>query len=299
MYFNRSALKQHAKGMIGQGTPPVWQVTLVYILATTWLSTITGLVLKNPVNGVMDVMNTWYASIAQTGYLSDSALNAMNQQIWACFQGPAAMVGLLAALIIGFYSLVVTLGYYGYSLQIMRGQEGGYADLFSNFYMVGKIILLMILKVVFIYLWCMLFVIPGIVAAYRYRLAEYCLLDDPDISPLEAIRRSKALMRGRKGDLFVVDLSFLGWMLLQGVATELVSYLITALTGLNVAAYLVSLAVSSAISLFLLSYQQLTEAGFYLFALGNQAPPVQDPNQGFEPFNRHDDISRDGEGWNQ
>lgn len=48
--------------------------------------------------------------------------------------------------------------------------------------------------------------------SYRYRLAYYLLLDDPDMGSLEAISRSKQAMRGWKGSLFVLDLSFLGWI---------------------------------------------------------------------------------------
>ena len=54
----------------------------------------------------------------------------------------------------------------------------------------------------------------GIAVSYRYRLAYYLLLDDPDMGSLEAISRSKQAMRGWKGSLFVLDLSFLGWILL-------------------------------------------------------------------------------------
>lgn len=299
MFYNRSALKQRAKQLVRQGNPPMHMITLVYILATTWLSTVCGLVVANPLNRVAEVMNSWSETITQTGNLSQGAMDALTQQIWACFRGPAAMAGLLAALILSFYSMVVALGYYGCNLRTMRGQEsGGYRELFSHFDLAGKIILLQVLKFVFTYLWSLLFLIPGIVASYRYRLAEYCLIDDPDISALEAIRRSKALMRGRKGDLFVTDFSFFGWLLLQSLAVELVSVLIGSITAVPVLANLVALAVNTGCSMFLLAYQNLTYAGFYLFALGNQAPPVQDPNQTFD-WQNHPQNPRGGdEGWN-
>jgi uncharacterized membrane protein len=63
----------------------------------------------------------------------------------------------------------------------------------------------------FIFLWSLLLIIPGIIAAYRYRMATYLLIDHPEMSPLECIRASKQMMAGHKGELFVLDLSFIGW----------------------------------------------------------------------------------------
>ena len=64
---------------------------------------------------------------------------------------------------------------------------------------------------IFIALWSLLFIVPGIIAMYRYRMAYYILLDDPDKGPLQCIRESKELMRGHKKELFFLDLSFIGW----------------------------------------------------------------------------------------
>ena len=190
--------------------------------------------------------------------------------------GPQAAIGLLVALLVGFYSFVVGVGYCSVNLRAMRGQEtGGYKELFSHFDIAAKIILMELLKVIFISLWSFLFVIPGIIAAYRYRLAEYCLLDDPDISALEAIRRSKRLMFGRKMDLFFTDFSFLGWMLLQNILVNAVASGVYALAGDGVLYTVITLAATTACAMFLTTYTSLTEAGFYLFVLGNQAPPVQ------------------------
>lgn len=64
------------------------------------------------------------------------------------------------------------------------------------------------------FLWGLLFVIPGIVASYRYRQALYLLLDHPEMGIMECISESKRMMRGHKAELFILDLSFLGWSLL-------------------------------------------------------------------------------------
>jgi uncharacterized membrane protein len=57
-------------------------------------------------------------------------------------------------------------------------------------------------------------IVPGIIAAFRYSMAFYILKDHPEISPMEAIRRSKEMMVGQKWRYFVLNLSFIGWALL-------------------------------------------------------------------------------------
>jgi hypothetical protein len=96
--------------------------------------------------------------------------------------------------------------------------DGGladYKDIFNGFPLIWKILLIHILTNVFIALWSLLFVFPGIIAYYRYRQAYYILLDDPEKGVLQCIRESKTLMAGCKVDLFMLDISFLGWYVLD------------------------------------------------------------------------------------
>lgn len=67
----------------------------------------------------------------------------------------------------------------------------------------------------FIFLWSLLLIIPGIVASYSYSMVYFILVDEPDIDIFEAIAKSKKMMYGNKGQLFLLDLSFLGWCLLS------------------------------------------------------------------------------------
>ena len=78
-----------------------------------------------------------------------------------------------------------------------------------------KVVILNILEAVFIGLWSMLLLFPGVIAYYSYSQAIYILVDDPTKSPMQCIRESKAMMAGHKGELFALDLSFLGWYLLS------------------------------------------------------------------------------------
>lgn len=75
-------------------------------------------------------------------------------------------------------------------------------------------VLAMFLRQIFIALWSLLFIIPGIIAAYSYRFVPYILSENPDIKPMDAIKLSKQMMNGHKWEAFVFDLSFIGWNLL-------------------------------------------------------------------------------------
>ena len=76
-------------------------------------------------------------------------------------------------------------------------------------------ILLNIVEGILIFLWSLLLVVPGIIAAYRYRLALYILIDHPEKTVIQCIRESKEMMRGHKAELFRLDLSMIGWLLLD------------------------------------------------------------------------------------
>ena len=65
-----------------------------------------------------------------------------------------------------------------------------------------------------IFLWTLLFIVPGIVAAFRYAMAPYVLAEHPELTASEAIEKSKQMMAGNKGRLFCLQLSFIGWFLL-------------------------------------------------------------------------------------
>lgn len=82
----------------------------------------------------------------------------------------------------------------------------------------------MLLMSIFVMLWSLLLLIPGIIKAYAYRLTPYILVDNPELSANEAINLSRKMMKGHKFDLFCLELSFIGWILL-GILTLGVGYL--------------------------------------------------------------------------
>ena len=78
----------------------------------------------------------------------------------------------------------------------------------------GGIVKTMLLTDIFIFLWSLLLIIPGIVKSYSYRMVPYILADNPNIGVKKAIALSNEMTMGHKFNMFVLDLSFIGWYLL-------------------------------------------------------------------------------------
>ena len=112
---------------------------------------------------------------------------------------------------------------YGFSVGILRfsrGRENTVNEMISAGFKedYGRVLGLMLLGGLFVFLWCLLLIIPGIIKAYAYIMAPYIAEDNPELDPIECLRRSEVLMYGHKMDLFILHLSFIGWILL-GVIT--------------------------------------------------------------------------------
>lgn len=81
---------------------------------------------------------------------------------------------------------------------------------------------IMLMRNIFCFLWSLLFIIPGIIKTYEYRLVPYLLAEYPYMERHDAFRISQNLMWGHKWNVFVLDLSFLGWHILSGMTFHLV-----------------------------------------------------------------------------
>ena len=107
-----------------------------------------------------------------------------------------------------------SLGFSGFFLKRIRGEEIFVKNIFDAFKRFLSSFVLMFFYLFFVCLWGMLFIIPGIIKSFSYCMAFYIMYDNPGIRPLDAIRKSKIMMKGYKGKLFMLYLSFIGWCLL-------------------------------------------------------------------------------------
>jgi uncharacterized membrane protein len=137
------------------------------------------------------------------------------------FAGLIAALGSLALVYgIAFFIVgsAIELGYNLFNVSLYESKSAPKIEtLFSRFSIFGNALLLRFLMAVKIFLWSLLLIVPGIVAAYRYAMAPYLLAEHPEMTASEAIERSKQMMSGNKGRLFCLQLSFIGWFLLAAL----------------------------------------------------------------------------------
>lgn len=260
MKFDRVRAKWEARQCIRTGRPSPIFVTLLLLLLTSGVSFVIHCVLEDPFAQSLRYILGGYEPARAYAY---------------AFGGSAAAVAIFVSILLSLYTTVLEFGYQGYTLRLAREEKGELSALFDGFSMAGKVIALKLLMLLLVFLWSLLFVLPGIVASYAYSQAVYCLLDDPDIGPLEALRRSRAMMKGEKLNFFVVQLSFFGW----AAGASLAVGAVTALTedlGMILAGALPTLA-GILVSLWLTPYTSLVYAKFYngLAGRGAAGPRVE------------------------
>lgn len=134
-------------------------------------------------------------------------------------------MGMISTITIVFAILLITVGYaleVGRSRFFLRGFEGD-ADISEMFSVFNSreyvsIIKTQFLRSLYIFLWTLLFVIPGIIKSYEYRFVPYILAEEPNISSKEAMELSKSITDGHKLNIWGLDLSFFGWYILGALA---------------------------------------------------------------------------------
>ena len=187
--WNRQQVKEQAKQIMKRN---YWKMFLVTLIA--------------------GILNAEYVDLIQAveDFIPDNVLPSTFSSILTILSG-GFFVGLLSSIFIGN---VIRVGEQYYFIknhygnpalnEIFQGFKGNYLN-------VVKIMLIMELKIM---LWLLLLVVPGIIKAYEYSMIPYLLAENPNITMDEAFSLSKQMTTGQKMNLFVLDLSFLGWYFL-------------------------------------------------------------------------------------
>jgi uncharacterized membrane protein len=108
----------------------------------------------------------------------------------------------------------MSLGAAIFSLSLSRNKEARLEQIFNGFFRFGTALAAYLLMLLFIVLWAILLIIPGIIAALSYAMTFYIMAEDDSIGAMEAIDKSKAMMYGYKWKFFCLGLRFLGWAIL-------------------------------------------------------------------------------------
>ena len=135
-----------------------------------------------------------------------------------------AFTALVFGLIHFFVGGAATLGYVKFNLNLVDKKTASFADLFSEFHRFGAGFVMQLLRGIYTFLWTLLFIIPGIYAAYGYAMAPYILMENPEMTANEAITKSKEMMHGNRWRLFCLEISFIGWSLLAAFFTLGIGY---------------------------------------------------------------------------
>ena len=136
-----------------------------------------------------------------------------------------ALIALIEGLLIGCLSFAVVgdiliggpiwIGVAGCSLLVMRGKDVNVENMFDGFGNFVKSFLLYLLNGLFIFLWSLLLIVPGIIKYYAYAMSPYILNDNPNMNANDVRKESIKMMEGHKWQLFCLHFSFIGWILLS------------------------------------------------------------------------------------
>lgn len=122
-------------------------------------------------------------------------------------------------LVSGPFSLGLVMFFVG----MFRHQDTQITHVFDGFNQFGKAFVLSLLMGIFIFLWTLLLIVPGIIAAFRYSQAFYIMNDNPQMSAMDCINESKRIMAGNKAKMFTLVLSFIGWAILAALPSGIYS----------------------------------------------------------------------------
>ena len=218
--LDRKQLKQQAKQTMRAARPaPFW----VALALEAIMVVLTLLIMS--LDGTLQAIRTMYAGALQ------------GRMVYAEPQAAGGLIGQLLGLALEIMIMEMSVGFVIYAVRVWRQEKAGCGDLFDGFGMFFRSIGIQILPWLMVSLWSLIYampvtflaaaggqlwwlaaglplLLPAIMAAYSYRQAVYIMLDNPGASCLRCMALSREMMRGHRWELFVLDLSFLGWMLL-------------------------------------------------------------------------------------
>lgn len=217
------SLKLRARADMRDTRPRVYYAAILFVVIIFVLNLLTGSL--TGYTGFSKNLAKFIDKFDPALFLTDDAVESFVEEhineIMALYPTVSTFSKILAVVISIVYDLV-HVGFNFYSLKVSRREQTSVMDIFSSFEFFWKALVIMILQSVFIFLWSLLLVFPGIIAAYRYSQSFYVLYDHPDYSPYRCLRESSRTMRGHKMHLFVLQLSFIGWFFLSAIVTSLI-----------------------------------------------------------------------------
>lgn len=204
MNINLPAIKLGAKRIIPFTKPNIVTVGMFYLILQFFASYYALFA-----TGMYHMLDEEFANYWLSGQY-DYATTYITRQL--DFKPTTVLIMLLLYLVV----FLVSYGFMSFVLKTVRGQERQVGTMLDGFPLVLRILAKYVVQLL-ILVPCFLVIVPGYMLFYAYRLSDYLLLDRPELSPIECLRESRRLMKGHKLELFRLDLSFLGWILVSGL----------------------------------------------------------------------------------
>lgn len=202
MIIDRSAVKRTAKQAIRFFKPKIIYATALYVA----LSAVLGYLANQVVSPSAAQIAEYYRLLGEQQVYSAATQLARSM---------SSPTGNLISMALSLVGIILGAGYTAYIFNTLRFQDPDYSSLLDGFGPYFRLAVLNLVTSIFVWLWSLLLIIPGIIAAYRYILAPYILLENPDWSIMDCIRASKERTYGHKTEFFVLTMSFFGWALLS------------------------------------------------------------------------------------
>ncbi len=253
---------------------PMFIATLIYYLMTSGISSILTLIFS--VDMTEAYQNAGFPIIANMGYSVD-------------FGGSLYLFVVGGPFLLGFSTLLLTF---------FRTRKIDNSLNFEGFSFFTKAFLLQLLIGIKVFLWSLLFVLPGVVAYYRYSQAFYVLADNPDYTVRQCIEESKRLMYGNKANRFWLDMSFIGWAILA----VLPGSLLEALLPNSAFATFIVMILTFVPNIILNEYVLTSQAAFYELATERLVVVPINPYERVEHQNQQNQQAQDfqqNQGWQQ
>ena len=165
----------------------------------------------------IDLSSGANVSFEYAGQTIISTGGGLNPEVQALIVGSTIYIALAAIAMAVIYFLlgsIVEVGYSRFNLELVDRHDPSFDSLFAYFSYWRTTAATRFLQSLYTLLWSLLFIIPGIIAAYSYAMTGYILAEHPELTASEAIERSKQMMSGNRWRLFCLKFSFIGWSIL-------------------------------------------------------------------------------------
>ena len=199
----------------------------------------------------------------------------------------AAAVSVILAIVSLAVGGALEIGHSTFNLKLIDRRNPQAADLFSALPRFLDGLCMKLLRGLYIFLWSLLLIIPGLVKSLAYYMTPYIMAENPGMKASQAIKESDRIMMGHKWDLFFLHLSFFGWMLLTGLPSAIAAVVITnnvmgVANPLSLLVVIPLMILSFAGGVALNAYMTATDAAFYRSIT---APAYMEYNQPFGEYN--------------